>query len=144
MRRSGCPSAWISGGAIWRVARSAGRLSSPSTPKGQGADRLGPIARERESPARRHPVRIPKPLVTAAGLAAFAVGCASGLPVASSSTSEKVAVEFNADDGISEAAALAREECGKLGKAAEFDKVDITASSNSRIVRYNCVSTQGG
>jgi hypothetical protein len=59
-----------------------------------------------------------------------------------SSTSEKVVVEFDTGYGISEAAALAREECGEHGKLAEYHKVDMTATLNSRIVRYNCVSTK--
>ena len=80
--------------------------------------------------------------MTAAGLVAFAIGCASGLPAVISSTQEKVAVEFDTGDGLSEAAALAREECGKHGKAAEYHKVDMTSTLNSRIVRYNCVSTE--
>ena len=59
-----------------------------------------------------------------------------------SSTPDKVAVEFDPDGGLKDAAALARQECGKLAKSAEFDEVDMTTTLNSRIVMYNCVSTE--
>ena len=87
-------------------------------------------------------MRILKPLMTTAGLAALTIGCASGLPAVISSTQEKVAVEFDTGDGLSGAAALARDECGKRGKVAEYHKVDVTSTPTSRIVRYNCVSTE--
>ena len=89
-----------------------------------------------------HPIRILKPLMTAAGLVAFAIGCASGLPAVISSTPDKVAVEFDPDGGLKDAAALARQECGKLAKSAEFDEVDMTATPKSRIAKYNCVGAK--
>ena len=88
-----------------------------------------------------HPLSILKALIATAGLASLAIGCAGGgLPAVISSTPDKVAVEFQKDSNLQGPAELAREECGKLGKRAEFDAVDITATPNSRIARYNCVS----
>jgi hypothetical protein len=87
-----------------------------------------------------HPLSILGPLIATVGLAWFTIGCAGGLPAVISSTPDKVAVEFEREGGLQEAAELARSECGKLGKRAEFDEVDITATPNSRIAKYNCVS----
>jgi hypothetical protein len=90
-----------------------------------------------------HPLSILRLLIATVGLASFAIGCAGGggLPAVISSTPESVAVEFDRESSLKEPAELAKAECGKLGKRAEFDKVDITATPNSRIVKYNCVST---
>ena len=90
----------------------------------------------------RHPLSILRPWIATVGLASFAIGCAGGgLPAVISSTPETVAVEFDREGSLVEPSELAKAECGKLGKRAEFDKVDITATPNSRIAKYNCVST---
>jgi hypothetical protein len=94
-----------------------------------------------ENPMTCHPPAILRPWIVSFGLAWFAIGCAGGLPAVISSTPESVAVEFERDGSLQEAAELAKAECGKLGKRAEFDKVDITATPNSRIAKYRCVST---
>jgi hypothetical protein len=90
-----------------------------------------------------HPLSILRPLIATIGLASFAIGCAGGLPAVISSTPEGVAVEFDREGSLKEPAELARAECGKVGKRAEFDKVDITATPNSRIAKYKCVSASG-
>jgi hypothetical protein len=91
-----------------------------------------------------HPPSILRPLIAAVGLSSFTIGCAGGgLPAVISSTPESVAVEFDRESSLKEPAELATAECGKLGKLAEFDKVDITATPNSRIAKYKCVSASG-
>jgi hypothetical protein len=87
-----------------------------------------------------HPLSSLRALIAAVGLASFAIGCGAGLPAVISSTPDKVAVEFEREGGLQDAAELARQECGKLGKSAEFDEVDITATPDTRIAKYNCVS----
>jgi hypothetical protein len=91
----------------------------------------------------RHPLSRLGPLIATVGLASFAIGCAGGakLPAVISSTPENVAVEFDREGSLKEPSELAKAECGKLGKRAEFDKVDITATPNSRIAKFKCVST---
>ena len=68
--------------------------------------------------------------MTTAGLAALTIGCASGLPAVISSTQEKVAVEFDTGDGLSGAAALARDECGKRGNAQNHHENDEQGKVN--------------
>jgi hypothetical protein len=72
-------------------------------------------------------------------LLALAMGCASGLPAVISSSPEKVSVEFDKDGSVRDTAKKAQEECAKVGKSAEFDDVDMTASPKTRIANYNCV-----
>ena len=72
-------------------------------------------------------------------LFALAIGCASGLPAVISSTPDNVSVEFEKDGSVKDTAKLAGQECAKVGKSAEFEKVDTAASPDSRIAHYNCV-----
>ena len=63
----------------------------------------------------------------------------SSLPTVVSSTNESVAVEFDPDEGVASAKELAETECARFGRAAKFEKVDMTATPDSRIARYECV-----
>jgi len=70
---------------------------------------------------------------------ALAIGCASGLPAVISSSPDKVAVEFDKDGSVKDTAKMAQAECAKVGKSAEFDSVDTSASPKTRIAEYKCV-----
>jgi hypothetical protein len=70
----------------------------------------------------------------------LASGCASPYPAVLTGTSEKVAIEFEADGSLAEASKLAEQECAKFGKKANFESVDTTATPSTRIARFSCVS----
>jgi hypothetical protein len=72
-------------------------------------------------------------------LLASALGCASGLPAVISSSPDRVSVEFAKDGSVKDTSKMAQEACAKVGKTADFDKVDTAASPDSRIAHYNCV-----
>jgi len=67
------------------------------------------------------------------------LGCASSLPAVLTSTPDSVAVEFAIDGSLSGATELARQECEKLGKIAEFNQVKKDATPNSRVAQFNCI-----
>jgi hypothetical protein len=71
---------------------------------------------------------------------ALTSGCASPYPAVLTSTSEKVAIEFEADGSLAEASKLAEQECARFGKKADFASVDMTATPSTRIARFTCVS----
>ena len=78
-------------------------------------------------------------LLTLLTLSAAASMACSSLPTVVSSMDEAVAVEFDPDDGVASATPLAEKECARYGRAAKFDKVDMTATPDSRIARFNCI-----
>jgi hypothetical protein len=93
------------------------------------------LDRENSMSPRLHTVFQPLSIV----LLALAMGCASGLPAVISSTPDKVSVEFDKDGSVKDTAKMAREECAKVGKSAEFGNVDTAASPKTRIAHYDCV-----
>ena len=86
--------------------------------------------------------RFPQTLKVLLAIAALSLGCASG-PAVISSTPENIAVEFPKDDTVKSASDLAQKECEKYGKTADFESVDTTASPETRVAKFNCVSSSG-
>jgi hypothetical protein len=79
------------------------------------------------------------PILAAAALG-LSLGCASGLPAVLTSTDSDVAIEFARDGNLSEASKLAQEACEKHGKNAKFEKVDMTATPDTRVAKFTCVA----
>lgn len=75
-------------------------------------------------------------------VAAAALVSCSSLPRVVTSTDEAVAVEFDPDDGVASATSSAELACAKFGKMAQFEKVDMTATPDSRIARFKCVAQE--
>jgi hypothetical protein len=73
------------------------------------------------------------------GAALMGVGCAGGLPMVITSTSDHVSIEFAMDSNLETPAKLAEEECQKSGKQANFIAVDSTATTTSRVANFECV-----
>jgi hypothetical protein len=78
-------------------------------------------------------------IVLAAGVS-LASGCAGSLPAVVSSTPDAVSIEYRSDAGLQSAAKLARSECERHGREAEFSDVvrDVTRQSHAAVFR--CVS----
>ena len=82
-------------------------------------------------------------LAVVLGMAVFALSCASGPRVISSSP-DRVEVELPTQSSVSRASVLAQKACKAHGKVAAFDSVDATASRRTRVARFHCVSADGG
>jgi hypothetical protein len=70
------------------------------------------------------------------------LGCASPYPAVISSTPDKVAIEFEKDGSLEDASKLAQKECGRFGRTADFDVVDVTATPDTRVARFRCVAPE--
>ena len=79
-------------------------------------------------------------LACATFLAGLAAACGTGLPAVLSSTPETVSIEFSTDDNLSDTTKLALEACAKHDLIPDFNVVEKTATPNSRVAKYNCVS----
>ena len=83
--------------------------------------------------------RSPLSSLAMSAVLAIVVGCA-GLPAVVTSNPDRVRIEFALDGSVTEAAELAKEECEKNDKVAEFEAVDTTATPKSRIANFKCIS----
>ena len=72
-------------------------------------------------------------------LAPIALACASGLPALVSATPDEVTIEYAREEGLKNASKLAREECEKLGRTANFEKVTPAVGTDSNVAHYACV-----
>ena len=72
-------------------------------------------------------------------LTAIALACASGLPALVSATPDVVTVEYSREAGLKNASKLAREECQRVGRTANFEKVTPAVGTDSNVAHYACL-----